>query len=114
MSLRFYIVGRERRRLAQPASPANERRGTSGPGHYIGLRDPRVSRRHAEIYVLGRRIFVRDLDSKNGTFVIDGEHRERITEGFVEPRQFVSFGGCRRRVASLLRAQNGRAKPVAD
>ena len=37
----------------------------------IGLNDRQVSRRHAVIYRRGNRCFVRDLGSRNGTFVND-------------------------------------------
>ncbi len=61
---------------------------TLGPGtHLIGRSsrcdltlesDPRVSKRHAQLTVAGRSIIVRDLDSRNGTYVdqqrIVGEH----------------------------------------
>jgi pSer/pThr/pTyr-binding forkhead associated (FHA) protein len=110
LSLKFFLVGRERRRAQDPVPPDRDRRSTNGNGaHYIGLEDRRVSRRHAEIYVLDDRIFVRDLGSKNGTFVLEQGRVHRITEGYVRPQQIVSFGGRLERVASLLRGQ-GRAR----
>jgi len=38
-------------------------------GADIDLDDPAVSRRHFQVEVAGRDVFVRDLDSSNGTFV---------------------------------------------
>ncbi len=104
MSLKFYLVGRERRRPSPPAeAPSEERRADEGPSeHYIALRDRRVSRRHAEIYVVGERIFLRDLGSKNGTYVIEGNRKVRLTEGYVRADQVVSFGGHRQCIASLI------------
>lgn len=43
-----------------------------GEGCDLKLDDPRVSRRHAEIYRLGSLWWVRDLGSAGGTF-LDGE-----------------------------------------
>jgi pSer/pThr/pTyr-binding forkhead associated (FHA) protein len=106
VSLKFFVVGRERRRSQDPVPPDRDRRAPNGNGtHYIGIEDRRVSRRHAEIYVLNDRIFVRDLGSKNGTFVLEQGRVHRITEGYVRPQQIVSFGGRLERVASLLRGQ---------
>lgn len=104
MSLKFYVIGRERRRApAGPVFRQRERRGADGrTSHYIGLRDRRVSRRHAELYVLEDRIFIRDLGSKNGTFVVEGKKAERLTEGYVHPEQILSFGGNLHRVSGLL------------
>lgn len=104
MSLKFYVIGRERRRPgAAPRGPLPERRkpGGSSP-HYIGIRDPRVSRRHAEVYVIGERVFLRDLGSKNGTYVLDRGRKVRLAEGYVRRQQLVCFGGCLRRMSKLL------------
>ena len=39
----------------------------------VGLRDERMSRSHAQVWASGGSVFVRDLGSRNGTWV-DGEH----------------------------------------
>ncbi|MGI6553290.1 MAG: FHA domain-containing protein [Bacillota bacterium] len=39
------------------------------PGVEISLTDPRVSRQHAWLEVIGEQILVTDLDSTNGTLV---------------------------------------------
>lgn len=101
MKRRFYIVGRERRQ-SEPSDAPEGRERRVGSGHYIGLRDRRVSRRHAEIYVVDDRIFVRDLASKNGTFVIEDGRKRPLREGYVRPDHVVSFGGYRQTVASLI------------
>jgi len=56
------------------------RRQTIGraPDCEIRLPDDTVSRRHAQIWRRGRLLFVRDLDSRNGTFV-DGKRITRCT-----------------------------------
>lgn len=46
------------------------------PGMDLTLTSPRVSGRHAEIVVAGENLFIRDLGSKNGTFV----NRRRVTD----------------------------------
>ncbi len=108
MGLRFYVVGRERRRNESAAKPPRvERRvNTAVAEHYIGLPDRRVSRRHAEVYVLEGRILVLDLGSRNGTFVLQDGRIQRVTEAYVRPNQIVSFGGYLVRMASLLRSHD--------
>jgi pSer/pThr/pTyr-binding forkhead associated (FHA) protein len=56
----------------------------------ITVDDHHISRRHAEIEVLpgARGIIVRDLDSKNGTYV----RNCRIIDAFVEEHALVSLG----------------------
>lgn len=48
------------------------------PGDGIGLMDMSASRRHAEVFQLGEMSFVRDLGSKNGTFVNDQKIDEEL------------------------------------
>jgi pSer/pThr/pTyr-binding forkhead associated (FHA) protein len=50
--------------------------------------DPSVSRRHAEVVVSGTNVSVRDLNSRNGTYVDDC----RVTDSRVLPRQQIRFG----------------------
>jgi DNA-binding CsgD family transcriptional regulator len=52
------------------------------------VKDVTVSRRHAEISVTGRCVNVRDLDSRNGTFVDD----KRVQNTYLEEGQRVQFG----------------------
>ncbi len=40
-----------------------------GAGNVVALMDPHVSARHAEVFVRGGRIWVRDLGSSNGVYV---------------------------------------------
>jgi pSer/pThr/pTyr-binding forkhead associated (FHA) protein len=42
----------------------------------IALADPRISRRHARVYLEGRQAVIEDLGSRNGTFV----NRKQIVE----------------------------------
>lgn len=100
MNLRFYIIGRERRHDEIP--PAQERREPNGKSRYIGLRDSSVSRRHAEIYLVDGRIYLRDLGSKNGTYLLVNGGSHRHTEGYVDVDQEVRFGRYRCRVSQLL------------
>jgi len=59
---RAYIIGRE--------------------GH-IYLNDPTASKRHAEIRIMNGEIFLRDLDSTNGIYLVKNQKYIRFMEGYV-------------------------------
>ncbi len=81
MEGKTYIVGRE--------------------GH-IYVRDSSVSRQHAEIKFVDGRIRLRDLDSTNGTYLIDENRRVQVLEGYVKPDQPIAIGTWQCTVQSLL------------
>lgn len=58
------------------------------PDNAIVLRDPAVSRHHAEIHAVREGFRLKDLDSRNGTFV----EGKRIVEMFLDPGTRVRFG----------------------
>src|SRR5688500_13809885 len=57
-------------------------------GAEIQVLDQGVSRRHAEIFRMGEMFFIRDLDSRNGTFV----NEERIKEELLRDGDEVRIG----------------------
>jgi len=66
----------------------------SHPDVDLVLKDPQVSRRHAELQLRADGVFVRDLDSKNGTFVDD----VRIEQAVVPPGSALLIGGTELRL----------------
>ena len=113
---RTYIVGRERRRSEQPAQRERRSRGSSRSQRYLAIPHRSVSRRHAEVTVLNGTVYLRDLGSKNGTFVLNKGSKVRLDEGYVDPEQLVMFGDCVRRIGQLIRehqAAEGQAAPAA-
>lgn len=46
-----------------------------GPANHIVMADDTVSWNHAQLWVEGNRVWVRDLGSRNGTFVNGAQHR---------------------------------------
>ena len=81
MEGKTYIIGRE--------------------GH-IYLNDPSVSRQHAEIKFVAGRIRLRDLNSTNGTYLLEANKRVQVQEGFVQPHQPISIGNRECTVHGLL------------
>ena len=52
------------------------------------IADPSVSSHHCEVHLRGGEIFIRDLNSTNGTFIGDA----RITESVLKPGQILKLG----------------------
>ena len=78
---RTYIIGRE--------------------GH-IYLNDPAVSKRHAEIQIMRGEIYLRDLDSTNGTYLIKNQKLISFKEGYVQLNQAIVLGNRQYTVKELL------------
>ena len=81
MESRTYIIGRE--------------------GH-IYLNDPAVSKRHAEIRIINGEIYLRDLDSTNGTYLIKNQKLISFMEGYVQLYQTIVLGNRQYTVNDLL------------
>jgi len=81
MEGRSYIIGRE--------------------GH-IHIDSPIVSKYHAELRIMRRRIYLRDLNSTNGTFLVRGKRVVRFVKGFVSPLQAVVIGNRKYNILDLL------------
>jgi len=68
----------------------------------VVLYDDTVSRRHASLEIDGDRITLRDLDSRNGTYLIRDKALLPFSSGVVTSEQVFAFGECVRSVAQLL------------
>ncbi|HED36587.1 MAG TPA: FHA domain-containing protein [Gammaproteobacteria bacterium] len=60
-------------------------------GH-IQLFDKTTSARHAELVVTNNQLYLTDLNSTNGTYLIEPGKRKRFTEGYISLDQTLSFG----------------------
>lgn len=76
-----YIVGRE--------------------GH-IFINDPTVSKRHAEIQVKNGEIYLRDLGSTNGTYLVKNNRLVPFIEGYVQLKQPIVMGNRQHTIYELL------------
>lgn len=68
----------------------------------IKLYDDTVSRRHACLEVEDGVLFLRDLESRNGTYEIRDRHLTPFVAGAVTTDHVFAFGECVRSVAQLL------------
>jgi len=80
----------------------------------IVIASPMVSSVHAVLFLdsMGRW-FVRDRDSRNGTFIDHGQGWERFREGLVKPGQKIAFANVVREVGWLIE-QASRVSPGGD
>ena len=69
------------------------------------IAEPSVSSHHCEIHRRGGEIFIRDLNSTNGTFI----NGEKITEGVLKPGQTLRLGN----IELKLEAPGATAAPAA-
>lgn len=68
----------------------------------IYIDDMSVSKRHAEIQLRGNEIYMRDLGSTNGTFLIKNNRLIRFYEGYVQFSQPVVLGKKKYLISTLL------------
>ena len=70
-------------------------------GH-IYIDSPMVSKQHAEIKIIDGRIYLRDLNSTNGTYLLKNKRLVHFEEGYVNPLQPVMIGNQMHTIQSLL------------
>ena len=69
---------------------------------YIYIQSPSVSRRHAAMKIKNGRIYLRDLDSTNGIYLIEADSLVPFKEGYVNPLQPIAIGQVKCTINSLL------------
>ena len=90
---RTYIIGRE--------------------GH-IYINDATVSKQHAEIQVIKGEVYLRDLGSTNGTFLIKNNRLVPFHEGYVQLNQLIVLGSRQYTIQSLLEIAGAFAAQFDD
>ena len=73
----------------------------------IRINSPSVSKRHAEMIIKNRRIYLRDLKSTNGIFLLIDDRRVRHKEGYVNHDQPLVIGKVKCTLRGLLSANRG-------
>jgi hypothetical protein len=79
--------------------------GREGDVHiddHIYMDSPSVSRRHAAMKIKNGRIYLCDLDSTNGTYLIENDSLVPFKNGYVSPSQPIVIGRVKCTINSLL------------
>ena len=84
---RTYIIGRESEVYIED---------------HIYINSPSVSRRHAAMKMKNGRIYLCDLDSTNGTYLLKNDSLVPFKEGYVTPSQPLVIGQVKCTINSLL------------
>ncbi len=58
----------------------------------IQLFDKTTSAKHAELSVIDNQMYLTDLDSTNGTYLMDHGKRKRFKQGYINLEQTLAFG----------------------
>ena len=69
---------------------------------HIYINSPSVSRRHAAMKIKNGRIYLCDLKSVNGTYLIDNDNLVPFKEGYLSPSQPIAIGHVKCTINSLL------------
>ena len=69
---------------------------------HIYINSPSVSRQHAAIKIKNGRIYLRDLNSTNGTYLIENDSLVPFKEGYVSPSQPIVIGEVKCTINGLL------------
>lgn len=82
-------------------------------GH-IYLNSPTVSRPHAELKIKNGRVYLRDLNSTNGLYVVDNDGLIGFKEGYVKPNQLMMIGKVKCTIQSLIAIAGVYSDPDKD
>ena len=78
------------------------RKGTVSMEGHIYINSPTVSRPHAELKIKNGRVFLRDLGSTNGIYIVDNDSLINFEEGYVKPNQPIMIGRVTCTIQSLM------------
>jgi hypothetical protein len=70
-------------------------------GH-IYIDSPTVSSPHASLKIKNGRVHLRDLNSTNGTYIVDNDSLISFEEGYVKPNQIMVIGKVKCTIQSLI------------
>ena len=78
------------------------RKGQVSMEGHIYINSPTVSRPHAELKIKNGRIYLRDLNSTNGTYIVDNDSLIRFEEGYVKSNQPIMIGRVKCTIQGLI------------
>ena len=96
-------------RLCKEFGLINGQTYTIGRRGDICLDSPAVSKLHAAIIIKNGRVYLRDLKSTNGTYLVNNDSLVDFAEGYVTPYQPIVIGDVRCTVYTLLVFTSGNS-----
>jgi len=81
-------------------------------GH-IHITHKTTSAQHAQLTIKSDSLYLADLNSTNGTYIIENGKRQRFTEGYIKLDQLLSFGSNICSVRELLARAEVASSDVA-
>jgi hypothetical protein len=78
------------------------RKGKVSMEDHIYINSATVSRPHAELKIKNGRVYLRDLGSTNGIYIVDNDSLIRFEEGYVKPNQPLMIGKVTCTIQSLI------------
>lgn len=87
-----------RRRL----SSLEGRKFIIGREGHVFISDPTASKEHAEMQIIDGRVRIRDLDSMNGIFFMDGGEAVRFRDETFDPEQVITIGQESHKIQKLI------------
>ena len=81
---------------------------------HIYMDSPSVSRPHASMKIKNGRVHIRDLNSTNGTYIVEDECLVPIQEGYVKPNQPIMIGRVKCTINNLLAIAGVYSAPEDD
>ena len=78
------------------------RKGQVSMEDHIYIDSPSVSRPHATLKIKNGRVYLRDLNSTNGIYVVDNDSLIRFEEGYVKPNQPMMIGRVECTIQNLV------------
>jgi len=101
-------------RISEELQHVDSRTYVIGREGHIYINDPTVSKQHAEIQVVNGEVYLRDLGSTNGTFLIKNNRLVPFNEGYVQLRQLIVIGNRQYTIHSLLEIAGAFAAQYED
>lgn len=102
MALKIELTLSEGRQMNEELKRIESRTYVIGREGHIYINDPTVSKQHAEIQVINGEIYLRDLESTNGTFLVKNQRLVAFREGYVQINQAVVLGNRHYTIQQLL------------
>ncbi len=68
------------------------RKGPVSVEGHIYMDSPTISRPHAAMKIKNGRVFLRDLNSTNGVYIVENDVLVKFEEGYVNPNQTIMIG----------------------